>query len=284
MIQFHDLSFSYENSEVLAVNHINLTIDKGEFVGIIGPSGAGKSTLVSLINGVIPHHRKGDFYGEVLICGKDTVETSCGEISHHVGSVFQDPEAQIISTVVEDEIAFGLENFNFPQEDIESRITESLKMAGIENLRFKNTSALSGGQKQRVAIASAIALRPRILILDEPTSELDPEGSRQIFQTLKALNQEFGITIVIVEQKVMLLSEFCSRFMVMDKGKIILDGTTKQVLEHHDKLLELGINCPRVVSLAQLFMESGLYSGDFPVNVDEAEAIIRGILGNKVNK
>ena len=152
-------------------------------------------------------------------------------------------------------------------------------MAGIEHLRRQSTSALSGGQKQRVVIASAIAMRPQILVLDEPTSELDPEGSRQIFQTLRHLNQEYGITVIIVEQKVMLLSEFCSRFMVMDNGQIILDGTTREILKHHDKLFELGINCPRVVSLTQLLMDSGLYAGDFPVDVYEAEAIVKGILG-----
>lgn len=282
MIQFHDLSFSYEGAEAFSLDKINLNIGKGEFVGIIGPSGAGKSTLVSLINGVIPHHRKGDFYGAVEVCGKDTVETSCGELSRLVGSVFQDPEAQIISTVVEDEISFGLENLNYPPEEIEKRVEESLRMVGIEHLRKRNTSSLSGGQKQRVAIASAIALRPGILVLDEPTSELDPLGSRQIFQTLRSLNRDYGITIVIVEQKVMLLSEFCSRFMVMDKGRIILDGTTREVLNHHERLLELGINCPRVVSLTHLLKGSGLYDGHYPVDVDEAETIVKDILKGKV--
>ncbi len=283
MIQFRDLSFSYEGSEAFSLEKINLNINKGEFVGIIGPSGAGKSTLVNMINGVIPHHLKGDFYGAVLVCGKDTVETSCGELSHHVGSVFQDPEAQIISTVVEDEIAFGLENLNFPPEEIECRITESLNRAGIAHLRHKSTSGLSGGQKQRVAIASAIALRPSILVLDEPTSELDPAGSRQIFETLRDLNRDYGITVVIVEQKVMLLSEFCSRLLVMDKSRIILDGPTRQVLEHHDKLLELGINCPRVVSLIYRLKSAELYDGDYPVDVNETETILRGILEGKVN-
>lgn len=278
MIRFNNVSFAYEGSKDLAVRNINLHIGKGEFVGIIGPSGAGKSTLVNLINGVIPHHYRGDYYGEVLVCGKDTLESSCGEISRHVGSVFQDPEAQMVTTVVEDEVAFGLENFNVPAGEIESRITEALKMVGIEHLRHRGTAALSGGQKQRVTIAAAIALRPEILVLDEPTSELDPQGSRQVFHTLKRLNQEYGMTILIVEQKVMLLSEFCSRLMVMEKGQIILDGPVRQVLEHHDKLLELGINCPRVVTLTKLLKDASLYDGDIPVDVDEAEQVIRRVL------
>ncbi|MDI9514719.1 MAG: ATP-binding cassette domain-containing protein [Clostridiaceae bacterium] len=278
MIRFNNVSFSYDNCEELAVSNIHAHIDRGEFVGIIGPSGAGKSTLVNLINGVIPHHLKGDFYGEVLVCGKDTVESSCGEISHHVGSVFQDPESQMVSTVVEDEIAFGLENFNLPADEIENRMTDALKMAGIEHLRHESTAALSGGQKQRVTIAAAIALRPKILVLDEPTSELDPQGSRQVFKTLKRLNQEYGMTILIVEQKVMLLSEFCSRLMVMERGRIIMDGPVRQVLEHHDKLLELGINCPRVVTLTKLLKNASLYFGEFPVDVNEAESVIRRIM------
>ena len=278
MIRFNDVSFSYEHGEGFAVQNISTHIGRGEFVGIIGPSGAGKSTLLSMINGVIPHFHKGDFYGEVLVCGKDTVESTCGEISHHVGSVFQDPEAQIVSMVVEDEIAFGLENFGIPADEIETRMAEALKMAGIEHLRRQSTTALSGGQKQRVTIAAAIALRPEILVLDEPTSQLDPVGSRQVFRTLKRLNQEYGITILIVEQKVLLLSEFCSRFMVMDKGRIIMDGPIRQVLEHNDKLLELGINCPRVVTLTKLLQDASLYSGGYPVDVAEAESVIRKIM------
>lgn len=279
MIRLNNVSFSYEGTGELAVRDLHLHIGKGEFVGIIGPSGAGKSTLVNLINGVIPHHHKGDFYGEVLVCGKDTLESTCGEISRHVGSVFQDPEAQMVSTVVEDEIAFGLENFNIPAPEIEARMEDALQMAGIEHLRHAGTAALSGGQKQRVTIAAAIALRPEILVLDEPTSELDPQGSRKVFSTLKRLNQEYGMTILIVEQKVMLLSEFCSRLMVMEKGRVILDGPTRQVLEHHDKLLELGINCPRVVTLTRLLQDASLYAGEIPVDVNEAEQVIRKIMG-----
>lgn len=278
MIRFNDVSFSYENSDEMAVRNINAHIGRGEFVGIIGPSGAGKSTLLSMINGVIPHFYKGDFYGEVLVCGRDTVESTCGKLSHHVGSVFQDPESQIVSTVVEDEIAFGLENFNIPAGEIEARLAEALRMAGIEHLRHKSTAALSGGQKQRVTIAAAIALRPEILVLDEPTSQLDPRGSRQVFTTLRQLNREYGITIIIVEQKVMLLSEFCSRLMVMEKGRIIMDGPTRSVLEHNDRLLELGINCPRIVTLTKLLKNASLWSGGYPVDVDEAETVVRGIM------
>jgi len=278
MIRFNDVSFAYEDSADFAVRNINLHIDRGEFVGIIGPSGAGKSTLLSMINGVIPHFYKGDYYGEVLVCGKDTVESTCGELSRHVGSVFQDPEAQIVSTVVEDEIAFGLENLNIPAGEIEARIDEALRMTGIEHLRHESTASLSGGQKQRVTIAAAVALRPEILVLDEPTSQLDPAGSRQVFRTLKRLNREHGITILIVEQKVMLLSEFCSRLMVMDRGQIIMDGTTRQVLEHNDRLLELGTNCPRVVTLTKLLKDASLWSGGYPVDVNEAETVVRKIL------
>jgi len=278
MIRFNDVSFAYEDSADFAVRNINLHIDRGEFVGIIGPSGAGKSTLLSMINGVIPHFYKGDYYGEVLVCGKDTVESTCGELSRHVGSVFQDPEAQIVSTVVEDEIAFGLENLNIPAGEIEARIDEALRMTGIEHLRHESTASLSGGQKQRVTIAAAVALRPEILVLDVPTSQLDPAGSRQVFRTLKRLNREHGITILIVEQKVMLLSEFCSRLMVMDRGQIIMDGTTRQVLEHNDRLLELGTNCPRVVTLTKLLKDASLWSGGYPVDVNEAETVVRKIL------
>jgi energy-coupling factor transport system ATP-binding protein len=223
MIEIRNLTFKYDNSQKNALNNINLSIGKGDFTGIIGPTGAGKSTLTLCLNGVIPHFHGGDFYGEVIVDGKDTVDNNCASLACSVGSVFQDPEAQIVAPVVEEEIAFGLENLNVPRAEMGKRIAESLELTGISHLRHRHTARLSGGQKQRVAIAAAIALKPKVLVLDEPTSELDPQGSRDVFETLARLNTEYGMTIIVVEQKIQLLSEYCSRLVVLNEGSIILD-------------------------------------------------------------
>lgn len=281
MIQIQGLSFYYKDSKEPALNKINLHIKEGEFVGVIGPTGAGKSTLTLCLNGVVPHFQRGDFYGEVKVDGKDTVDNNCARIAYSVGSVFQDPEAQIVSSIVEEEIAFGLENLNIPRAEISSRIQESLAMTGISDLRHSSTTQLSGGQKQRVAIASAIALRPKILVLDEPTSELDPQGSLDIFNTLRKLNTEYNVTIVVVEQKIQLLTEYCTRLVVMEKGNILLDGPTRTVLASQDILQGIGVHCSPVTRLAYMLKKEGLYQGEFPINVDETYLMVSKVLSDK---
>ncbi|PHV69195.1 energy-coupling factor ABC transporter ATP-binding protein [Sporanaerobium hydrogeniformans] len=280
MLKIKNLSFSYNQNqeEKQALKNINLTIEQGEFVGVIGPSGAGKSTFTMALNGIVPHfYNSGAFYGMVYVEGQDTVEVSCSELSKTVGSVLQDPDTQIVTSKVEDEIAFALENKGLERREIEERITESLELCGISSLRYRQTTELSGGQMQRVAIAAALAERPKVLVLDEPTSELDPIGSMLIFETLQKLNKEHGMTIIIVEQKVMLLSQYCNRLMVMKEGRFLLDGPTKQILEEYKKLEELGINCPRIVKLVACLKEAGLYKGDMPTNIEETCSILASL-------
>lgn len=278
MIEFKNFSFKYKKSENNALNGVNLSIKKGEFIGIIGNSGAGKSTFTYALNGVIPHHFDGDFYGEVIVKGLDTVESSPSELALNVGSVFQDIDGQMVSSVVEDEILFGLENFGVPHEEIDKRVTDILKMVGIEDLRYRNISTLSGGQKQKVAISAVVALMPDILVLDEPTAELDPQSSLQIFNMLRMLNEKMGITIIVVEQKIMLLSEFAKRLFIINDGSIYLDGAPHEVLKDTSALKQIGVNCPRVASLANNLSERKIYNGPVPVNVDEAEVMVRSVI------
>ncbi len=278
MIEFKNFSFKYKNGEKNALSGINLKIDKGDFVGVIGNSGAGKSTFTYAVNGVIPHHFEGDFFGEVIVKGIDTVESSPSELALSVGSVFQDIDGQMVSSVVEDELLFGLENFGVPHEEIEARITDILKMVGIEDLRYRNISTLSGGQKQKVAICAVVSLMPDILVLDEPTAELDPQSSYQIFSMLRMLNEKMGITIIVVEQKIMLLSEFSKRLLIFNEGGIYLDGSPQEVLKDTAGLQEIGVNCPRVASLANALIERKLYEGEVPVNVEDAEVMVRNII------
>jgi energy-coupling factor transport system ATP-binding protein len=281
MIAIKDLSFRYAGAEKNALSGVGLEISDGDFLGIIGSSGAGKSTLTYALSGVVPHHYPGDFYGSVLINGLDTVDAGIGQLSRQVGSVFQDIDGQMVASVVEDEILFGLENFAVDHGEIEGRLIEALAAAGIPELRFRAISTLSGGQKQKAAIAAITALRPRIIVLDEPTGELDPRSSRKIFEYLKELNERYGITIVAVEQKIMLLCEFAKRLAVMDSGALVLHGTVGEVLQRPDILENAGVNIPRVTTLGAKLRGQGLYAGDLPHDLSHARLMMKTVIDSK---
>ena len=278
MIQIQDFSFTYKNGENPALQEISLTVPDGGFLGIIGPAGAGKTTLARAIAGIIPHHYSGDFYGSVTVNGLDTVDSTIVDLSRLVGMVFQDVESQIISPQVEDELLYGLENFGVPREEIPGRMEEALAKVGVSDLRERSIASLSGGQRQKVAIASIIALKPKILVLDEPTGELDPRSSRQIFSLLKELNEEQGITVILIEQKIMLLCEFARQLAVLSKGRIIRQGETRDVLSHADELQALGVNCPRVTTLSRMLSERTGTEQPVCINLDEAENMVRRLI------
>ena len=278
MIQIQDFSFTYKNGENPALQEISLTVPDGGFLGIIGPAGAGKTTLARAIAGIIPHHYPGDFYGSVTVNGLDTVDSKIVDLSRLVGMVFQDVESQIISPLVEDELLYGLENFGVPREEIPGRMEEALAKVGVSDLRERSIASLSGGQRQKVAIASIIALKPKILVLDEPTGELDPRSSRQIFSLLKELNEEQGITVILIEQKIMLLCEFARQLAVLSKGWIIRQGETRDVLSHADELQALGVNCPRVTTLSRMLSERTGTEQPVCINLDEAENMVRRLI------
>ncbi len=288
MIEIQELTFKYAGAKKNALDKISLEIEKGGFVGIIGESGAGKTTLCNCINGLIPHHYTGDFYGSVKVDGTDTFDINAGKLALKVGSVFQDIESQITGYFVEDEILFGLENFGIPADEIESRITSSLDTLGIGELRHKEISSLSGGQKQKVVIAAILALEPDILVLDEPTGELDPASSVQIFEMLKKLNDEKGITIVVAEQKIMLLCEFVKKLIVLEHGTCVHYGEIRSTLTHQREMEEAGINCPRVLTLTGKMVDQGLAPKGMKaeericLNAEEAAEFVRKVAGKKL--
>ena len=258
MITIQDFSFTYKGEKKPALQDVCLTVPEGGFLGVIGPAGAGKTTLARAVSGMIPHHYTGDYYGRVSVNGLDTVETSLSDISRLVGMVFQDVESQIISPMVEDEILYGLENFGVPREEIPGRMEEALAKVGVSDLRERTIGSLSGGQRQKVAIASIIALKPRVLVLDEPTGELDPRSSRQVFSLLKELNEEQGITVIVIEQKIMLLGEFAKQLAVLSDGKVLRQG--------------------RVTTLSRLLKEKTGEEQPVCVNLDEAEDMVRRLI------
>ena len=278
MIIVSELTFQYEGGDGNVLKSISLKVPTGGFLGIIGPSGAGKTTLLHAMNGIIPHHSKGTYYGSVSVDGTDTFDGSLTDLSLMVGTVFQDIESQLLSAVVEDELLYGLENFGVPREEIETRIRDTLDSVGITGLRHRRISTLSGGQKQKVALASVLALRPKLLLLDEPTAELDPKSSRQIYALLRELNARHGMTVVVVEQKIMLLGEFASELAVLSAGRLAFHGPVRSVLAHSEELEALGVNCPRVVTLWSTMRAGGLTDSEICLNVDEAEKTVRRAL------
>lgn len=278
IINVDDVSFSYGTQTEQALKHISLDVNKGDFIGIIGPSGAGKSTLAACLSGAVPHHYTGTFFGSVMVDGHDTCEVSLTDVSQIVGSVLQDIDTQMVASVVEDEMLFGLENFAVPHDQIEQRVSETLETVGISDLRDREIATLSGGQKQKVAIAAILAMRPRVLVLDEPTAALDPASSTLVFETLREANRILGITIVVVEQKVALLSEYCNRVLVLNHGEIALQGEPHEVFAHTDELRAIGVDCPRVTRIFNSLQTDGLVSGTPCLDVDEAERLISDIV------
>ena len=251
IIEVQSVSYSYPDSSARALNELSLSVQEGDFVGIVGPSGAGKSTLALALSGAIPHHFRGNFFGKILVSGMDTCTVALTDISKIVGSITQDINAQMVASIVEDELLFGLENFAVPHAEIPERITYALETVGIANLRFREIASLSGGQKQKVAIAALLALQPQVMVLDEPTAALDPASSELIFQTLSELNRTKGITVVVIEQKVGLLAKYCSKIAVMDKGTICAFGSGEEVFSQVDLLQEVGVDVPRCVRVSK---------------------------------
>lgn len=278
MIEIKDLAFCYKGCNSPTISEITLTVPDGCFVGVTGAAGAGKSTFTYALNGIVPHCYAGDFYGSVVIDGMDTASTRLTDISRLVGSVCQDIDSQMVSSVVEDELLYGLENFAVPREEVEPRMSEALAAMGIEDLRYRPINGLSGGQKQKVAIASILALRPRVLVLDEPTAELDPASSLNVFELLRRFAREHGTTVFVVEQKIALLSEFSDMLLIFEDGRIKFQGTPDQVLEHSRELLEMGVNCPRSTTLVNRLREKGLYEGAAVRNVGQAVAVCEEVL------
>ena len=257
LIEAKNLTFTYAGREKPSIEDVNLSIDKGEFVILTGPSGCGKTTLCRCFNGLIPHFYNGELKGEVTVAGLKVDEHPTYELACHVGMVFQNPENQLFALSVEKDVAFGLENLGLPREEIRRRVDWAMKMAGIYELRERAPYELSGGQQQRVAIASILAMQSEVMVLDEPTSFLDPLGAKQIFDVIYRLNQELGITIILFEHRLDLAASYATRVIVMNNGRIVLDGSPKEVLSSEEAKL-LGIGIPKATRLYQILKNDGV--------------------------
>ena len=272
MIELKNVSFKYELQEEKTIKNLDLYVKQGEFVGIIGKNGSGKTTLCNIIRGIIPDFVQGTITGSISIDNKNINHIERGEMAELVGFVFQNPFSQIsgIKKTVFEEIAYGLENLGVPREEIRQRVTEVIKLLKIEDLQDKNPNELSGGQSQRVAIASIIVMNPKVLIFDEPTSQLDPLGTEEIFDILKLLKAQ-NKTIILVEHKIDLIAEYADRVVVMDDGEIIFNGETHEVLSN-DKIEQHNVSMPIVSKLAyRLNEEKPGFFKNIPITLDECK-------------
>ncbi len=272
MIELKNVSFKYELQENTLIKNINLTIDEGEFVGIIGKNGSGKTTLCNIIRGIIPDFIQGKISGDIIIDDKNIDDIERGEMAELVGFVFQNPFSQIsgIKKTVFEEIAYGLENLGVEREEIIKRVEDVIKLLKIEDLRDKAPNELSGGQSQRVAIASIIVMNPKILIFDEPTSQLDPLGTQEVFDILKLLKSQ-NKTIILVEHKIDMIAEYADRVIVLDDGEILFDGDCHRILSNR-KIEEHNVSMPIVSKLAHQINDrrQGFFK-NIPITLEECK-------------
>ena len=269
--KLEDVSYKYPLEDREILKNINLDIKKGEFWAVIGKNGSGKTTLCNVLRRFVPDFYKGELKGRITLEGKELKDYSAKEIVQKVGFVFQNPFTQIsgVKETVFEEIAFGLENLALDAEYIRKRVEETLKLLRIEELRDKNPYELSGGQGQKVALASIIAMDPEIMVIDEPTSQLDPKGTEEIFEIIDILKKE-GKTIILVEHKLELIAEYAEKVMVLDEGEMILSGNTEDVLKNKI-LLEKEIGIPQYTALAYRLMDEGkVQFEEIPITKEKA--------------
>ncbi|MGQ9714228.1 MAG: ABC transporter ATP-binding protein [Anaerolineae bacterium] len=272
IVLLENLSYQYPGASAPALRDVNLRVERGEFVGIVGPTGAGKTTLCLTLNGIVPQFYGGRFFGRAQVAGLDTLEHPIHDLARHVGMVFQDPEAQLLTTSVENEVAFALENLCVPPEAIRERVAQALAAVRLQGMEKKRPHELSGGQKQRLAIAAALALEPDLLVLDEPTTQLDPVGQEEVFGTVAHLNREQGVTVVMASHAVEYLAEHATRLVVLDQGEVVQVGPPREVLGQVERLESLGLRAPQVTRFYHLMEARGERLSLLPVTQDEAIA------------
>lgn len=272
LIEVKDLKYRYPGTTQLALDGVSFTVEKGEFIGIAGENGAGKSSLSQALLGLIPQFYKGAYGGSVTVCGMDARSTPVSELCRHVGLVFQNPFNQLSGAkdTVYDEVGYGLQNLGFPPAEIRARVESVLRCFGIWEYRDRNPFDLSGGQLQRVAICSVLAMKPDVLILDEPTSQLDPEGSEEVFHTVDELTK-MGITIIMIEQKIEKLAGYCDRVLLMHQGHVVDYDTPRKIFSRED-LYDLGVNPPAYTRFARA---NALVFEDGTLPVTHAETLER---------
>jgi len=273
LIEINDFSFKYYGAETLALKKINLTIEAGEYVVITGPSGCGKTTLCRTINALVPQFHRGYIAGNVIIDGKNTREHTVAELSSIAGLVFQQPENQLVTLNVEKEIAFGPENLGVEPVEIRRRVEELIELFDLEHLRDKHPHEMSGGEQQRVAMAATLALKPKILVADEPTSNLDPKSAEIILDLISSLNTR-GMTVILIEHRLDLVSKDAGRVVLMDKGSIVADGLPREILSQ-DICQDIGVGVPKATLVYKRLKEHDIDLNSVPLTGDELAGLVK---------
>ncbi len=273
---FHYTDENGERTSPDILKDISLSIDKGDFVALLGHNGSGKSTFAKHMNAILLPSA-----GTMTVDGIDTKDESQRfTLRSHVGMVFQNPDNQIVATIVEEDVAFGPENLGIPPQEIRERVDDALKAVEMYEYREHAPSQLSGGQKQRVAIAGIIAMRPDCIVLDEPTAMLDPSGRQEVMNTIHMLNREYGITIVLITHYMEEAAQ-ANRVVVMDDGKVVLDNTPKEVFSHVEMLKKLGLDVPQVTELAYRLQQAGCPVDVHMISEEECVAALAKLLNGK---
>ena len=261
ILQVERLSFRYPDSAKKAVDGFDLQVGEGEIVVLAGPSGCGKSTLLRAVNGLIPHMYSGEYSGSVTVGGASVRDSEMKDLAQKVGFLFQNPENQIFMFTVERDVAFGLENLGVPRPELRERVDEALRLLDIADLALRAPHELSDGQKQRVALAGVLAMRPRLVILDEPTSLLDPKTAEELVGLVARLRRDLGTTFVIVEHRLDLLVKMADRLVVMSEGRKVLEGTPREVL-FGGEAEAYGVAVPSVAMVQRLLAADGVVGLD----------------------
>lgn len=275
LIELENVTYHYPFCKTPALQNVSFSFEKGVFYGVIGENGGGKTSLCNLLRGLIPHFYQGELEGRVTIDGADVREWDTGRLSARIGYVFQNPFTQIsgIKATVFEEVAMGLENLGRPKKEMVDRVLEICRLLGIEHLMQKNPNELSGGQRQRVAFASILAMDAEILVIDEPTSQLDPQGTQDVFEIIHGLRGS-GKTILLVEHKIDLIAEYCDQVLVMQEGRIVRSGPTAEVLAAPD-LESVGALPPQVAAFGHAMAAAGKPLAEIPITLADAERLVR---------
>ncbi len=277
-VSIQDLGWKYAGRKNFAIENINLEIEDNTFTSIVGPNEHGKTTLVSCIKGLIPNSFHGVWRGNVEIYGKDVREMSAQSLADEIGFVFADPEAQFTSMTVQEELVFGLENIGLDLSEVKNRLEWVTEIAMISDLLDKSPYEISGGQKQRVAIASVLAMKPRIMILDEPTSMLDPLGKDFIFDILSSLKQEQNLTLIVVEHNIEQVAPLSDQIVLMYDGGIAKHAPPVEFFENSEFLYEHGINAPEATAFLDRLKVENYYHGSLPATFEETVQITMNLL------
>jgi len=277
-VSVQDLGWKYVGRNSFAIEHVNIDIEQNTFVSIVGPNEHGKTTLVSCIKGLIPNTFYGVWRGKVEIFGENVQEISPQRLAAQIGFVFSDPEAQFTSMTVEEELVFGLENIGLPLDEIKGRVDWVCEITMIGDLLDKPPYEISGGQKQRVAIASVLAMKPQIMILDEPTSMLDPLGKDFVFTILDNLKRETDLTLIVIEHNIEQVAPLSDMMVLMYDGNIMRSGPPAEFFENAEVLIEHGIQVPQVTSFFDRLKIEDIYQGKLPVDIDDSVETIKPLL------